>query len=126
VSKCPDYYLTIEGKEFWKWYLDNISPPIEDELNIAQHHALSSACEYIFRAGVKTKDPQDDYRKAMSLLSRLYEISDGRGDAMHEIITLVETAIGRVMIEKMRKVTAEKPEIVSRQIYETIWGQVKS
>ena len=45
---------------------------------------------------------------------------------MHEIITLVETAIGRVMLEKMRKEIAETPKTVDlTEPIETIWGPIK-
>ena len=126
MSDCPSYYRTADGREFWQWYYDKVESVISDEFNQAQHHALNSACEYIFRAGIKTASPVDDYRKALSLIERVTSISEDRGDEILEIASFIETVIGKVMLAKMRKEVSEKPKTVGQsQPIETIWGQIK-
>ena len=123
---CPDYYRTADGREFWQWYRDQVIPVIADEFNHSQHHALQSACEYLFRAGVKTSSPLDDYRKAFSLIERVISISDDQGDYTAEIASFIETAVGKVMFAKMRKEVEHQSKAVSlTDRIETVWGTIK-
>lgn len=127
MSECPSYYRTANGCEFWQFYEEFVIPAIADEFNHAQHHALQSACEYLFRSGVKTPNPADDYRKAIRLIDRVFRISGDRGDDITEIESLVENVIGQVVFAKILKEAAEKPETVDlMEPIETLWGRVQA
>ena len=123
MSKCPDYYITSDGREFWEFYRDECNP-IEDEYcitNRSQSHALESACEYLFRAGVKTVDPCDDIRKAFSLIERINNMETGNANAKTSLNGCVREIIGCVMLERAKK-------LISKADYadpiRTAWGTV--
>ena len=126
MSQCPSYYVTSDGREFWQWYNGQVMPVICDEFSHAQHHAMQSACEYLFRAGVKTSNPLDDYRKALSLIERVVSIAENQGDDTAELATFIETAIGKTMLAKMRKETSDQPKAASlAETIETVWGSIR-
>ena len=60
---CPDYYRLVDGREFWEFYRDECAPLVADKLNDGEKHALQSACEHLFRAGLKGS-LDDDLDKA--------------------------------------------------------------
>jgi hypothetical protein len=44
------------------------------------NYNLGNVCKYILRAGVKTKSPVEDYKKAIAYLQREVDILEGRLD----------------------------------------------
>jgi hypothetical protein len=100
MSQCPEYYKTAYKNEFYQFYADFCGRDAR-ALTQDQAHALQSACEYIFRAGVKTPDPRDDYRKALDLVSRVYKLGNS-GLSTGEEEEIVERVIGKVVRCKMQ------------------------
>lgn len=68
---CPDYYRLADsdGREFWEFYRDECTPIVADKLNDGEKHALQSACEHLFRRGLKG-DEADDLTKYRWWLSK--------------------------------------------------------
>lgn len=108
MSKCPDYYITSDGREFWEFFRDECHKIIDEYciLNRSQSHALESACEYLFRAGIKTVDPCDDIRKAFSLIDRIMGMETIE-DSKKKVAGCVCEVIGRVMLECAKKMIAK-------------------
>ena len=66
---CPDYYLLHDGREFDQFYDDECRPLVQHKLTDGQKHSLQSACEHLFRRGLKS-DESDDLVKYRWWLSR--------------------------------------------------------
>lgn len=58
---CPDYYRLhpSDGREFYEFYAEECTPLVADKLNDSEKHALQSACEHLFRRGLKDDETQD-------------------------------------------------------------------
>jgi hypothetical protein len=100
--------VVADGREFWEWYRDECTPEL-DLFNHDQAHALESACEYIFRAGRKTSNPVDDFRKASRLIQRVEDIEES-DTAKVEAATAISIVIGKVVQAKIAAEIAEKPK----------------
>lgn len=124
MSKCPDYYITSDGREFWEFYRDECHEIIDEYciLNRSQSHALESACEYLFRAGIKTVDPCDDIRKAFSLINRIMSMK-AIEDSKRIVTGCVREVIGCVAIERAKKITS-KADANQVDPIRTAWGTV--
>ena len=57
----PDYYLLADwdGREFWEFYRDECEPIVRFDLVDGEKHALASACEHLFRRGLKGEERED-------------------------------------------------------------------
>lgn len=72
----PDYYLLADwdGREFWEFYRDECMPLVAG-LQDGEKHALASACEHLFRRGLKGDERQDleKYRWWLNNLLHCYQ-----------------------------------------------------
>jgi hypothetical protein len=124
MSECPAYYRLANGSEFWDYYAVMCTPHIQSVLCYDQAHALASACEYIFRAGRKTPNPIDDFRKAHSLIMRVESLI-GEDDDREAAIEMVSRIIGIVVQAKIVAEIAEKPKTVDlTDPIVTAWGAI--
>jgi hypothetical protein len=57
---CPDYYRLADwdGRELWEFLRDECLPMV-GRLEDGEKHALLSACEHLFRRGLKGKEDDD-------------------------------------------------------------------
>ncbi len=125
MNECPAYYRVADGCEFWEWYRDECSPEL-DLFNHDQAHALESACEYIFRAGRKTPNPVDDFRKASRLIQRVVFIEQSV-QGLTEVETTISIVIGKVVQAKIAAEIAEKPKTVDlTDPYRDYWTTVET
>jgi len=123
MSECPSYYVVADGREFWEWYRDECTPEL-DLFNHDQAHALESACEYIFRAGRKTPNPVDDFRKASRLIQRVVFIEQSV-QGVTEVEATISIVIGKVVQAKIAAEIAEKPKTVDlTDPIVTAWGAI--
>lgn len=123
MSECPSYYRVSDGREFWEWYRDECTPEL-DLFNHDQAHALESACEYIFRAGRKTPNPIEDFRKASRLIQRVIFIEQSV-QGVTEVETTISVVIGKVVQAKIAAEIAEKPKTVDlTDPIVTAWGAI--
>jgi hypothetical protein len=111
MSECPSYYRTANGREFWEVYSTFCQFGKTKDLTHDQAHALASACEYLFRAGRKTPDPREDFRKALSLIRRVYLIQNPNMDS-GLVEDVVYKVLGWVVWLKMDAEVAEVPQVV--------------
>jgi hypothetical protein len=126
MSECPSYYRVADGREFWEWYRDTCTPHVISLLCYDQSHALASACEYIFRAGRKTPNPIEDFRKAHSLILRV-ALLIGEVDDKEAVTEMVSKIIGLVVIAKITAEIAEKPQTVDlTDPYRDYWTTVET
>lgn len=129
MSKCPDYYITSDGREFWQFYRDECVPTILEyyPMELSQVHALQSACEYLFRAGRKSHETQaQDVAKAYSLIQRMRAISTNE-DQKNTVESVVAETIGKVILERFRvefDQTTCKPDDDYADPIRTAWGTV--
>jgi hypothetical protein len=76
----PDYYLLADwdGREFWEFYRDECEPIVRFELLDGEKHALTSACEHLFRRGMKGNEDSDlaKYRWWLNNLLHGYQADD--------------------------------------------------
>jgi|688.fasta_scaffold431704_3 hypothetical protein len=125
MNECPAYYRVADGREFWEWYRDECTPDL-DLFCHDQAHALESACEYIFRAGRKTANPVDDFRKASSLIQRVvnFEKTEHSKAGTRNVVSLI---IGKVVQAKIAAEIAEKPKTVDlTDPYRAYWTTVET
>ena len=126
MSECPDYYKTIYKNEFHEFYAEYCGREARS-LSDGQKHALQSACEYIFRAGVKTPDPCEDHGKALNLINRIYRLGNS-GLSTSEEERIVERVIGIVMVCRLQTDLshARAKEIVKSVMdpIVTAWGKI--
>lgn len=121
MSECPSYYRVADGREFWEWYQCECSPLLGSKFDYDQAHALESACEYIFRAGRKTPNPVEDFRKASRLIDRIIKI----GGSKIELSETISQVIGKVVQAKIAAEIAEKPKTVDlTDPIVTAWGAI--
>lgn len=101
---CPDYYITSDGREFWEFFRDSCHSVIDEYciLNQSQCHAIESACEYLYRSGIKTQDPIDDIRKAFSLIDRAIGM-EATPEAKKQAVAIINEVVGVVILERARK-----------------------
>jgi hypothetical protein len=126
MNECPNYYRLANGSEFWDYYATECTPHVQSVLCYDQAHALASACEYIFRAGRKTPNPIDDFRKAHSLIMRVESLI-GEDDDREAAIELVSKIIGIVVQAKIVAEIAEKPKTVDlADPYQWAWTGVET
>jgi hypothetical protein len=124
MSLCPSYYRVPDGREFYQWYAETVTPLVRNDLDHDKAHALASACEYIYRAGRKTPSPVEDFRKASRLIERIMELCDETDDE-DGITETISLAIGRVVQLKMAAEIAEKPKTVDlTDPIVTAWGAI--
>lgn len=125
---CPEYYKTVWKNEFYQFYALFCGREAR-QLTPDQAHALQSACEYIFRAGVKTPDPRDDYRKALDLITRVYTLENS-GLSTGEEEAIVERVIGIVMRCKMQTALMPAGESLEETAVTdpiiTAWGKINA
>ena len=125
MSKCPDYYITSDGREFWEFFRDECHEIIDEYciMNRSQSHALESACEYLFRAGSKTVDPCDDIRKAFNLIDRIMGM-ETLEDSKKIVTECVHGTVGRVVLERAKKIIAKA---YANQVdpIRTAWGTIE-
>lgn len=121
-EKCPEYYRTSGGREFWEFFRDECYPAIVETylFSPSQTHALESACEYLFRAGVKTIDLKADILKAFSLIERAIDM-EADAEAKRLVAAMISETVGRVMLERMRKIVGPFP--LADPIV-TAWGRI--
>lgn len=123
MSQCPSYYYTASGMQFYQFYASNCTP-IVHELTQDQSHALASASEYIFRAGRKTANPIDDFRKAKDLILRIIKLPNEKLTTS-ETEDLISKVIGQVVRCKIEAEIAEKPNTVDlTDPIVTAWGAI--
>lgn len=122
MSECPEYYRVSDGREFWEFFRDECHTVIEEYclLNQSQCHAIESACEYLYRAGVKTVDPSDDIHKAFRLIDRAVGMEEDK-DSRKQCEAIISEIIGKVMLERARKLISEKPQ---SDPHRTVWGKI--
>lgn len=106
--ECPEYYKTVHKNEFHQFYSEFCARESR-VLSDGQKYALQSACEYIFRAGVKTPDPTQDYGKAHDLINRIYKLNNS-GLSLSEEVRIVERVIGIVTVCKMKTILSRSKE----------------
>ena len=82
---CPEYYRLhpADGREFFQFYHDECTPLVADKLNDSEKHALQSACEHLFRRGLKGSESEDleKYRWWLNNLLHCYQPDDSRYSA---------------------------------------------
>lgn len=122
MSECPEYYRVSDGRELWEFFRDECHPIITDYclLDYSQCHALESACEYLYRAGVKDNNPENDVRKAFRLIDRIMSM-EGNEDAKKMATGCIREVVGCVLLERARKIVANVPQA---DPYKTVWGTV--
>lgn len=101
---CPDYYRLAEwdGREFVDFYREECTPIVAESLNDSEKHALQSACEHLFRRGLKASE-DDDLKKyrwwLTACLTRFQpdesdetaaEYADRVGNTIVRVLALVE------------------------------------
>ena len=123
--QCPEYYRTSDGREFWEFYRDECVPAIVeiDLFSPSQLHATEAACEYLFRAGVKTIDPKPDILKAFRLIERAIGMTLETKEPLVKkmVADMISETVGRVMIERMRKIVGHFPHA---DPIVTAWGRI--
>lgn len=77
---CPDYYRLADwdGRQFWEFYRDECEPIVRFDLLDGEKHALTSACEHLFRRGFKTTEAEDleKYRWWLGVLLHGFQPDD--------------------------------------------------
>jgi hypothetical protein len=126
MSRCPDYYITSDGREFWEFFRDSCHSVIEEYylLNQSQCHAIESACEYLYRAGIKTPDPVDDIRKAFRLIDRAIGM-EATKEAKKQAATIINEVVGVVMLERAKKIIGN-PGMNRLDPIVTAWGAINT
>ena len=122
MSKCPEYYRASDGREFWEFFRDDCHEIMDEYfiLNPSQSHALESACEYLFRAGIKTVDPRTDVAKAFCLFDRIMSM-ESQDDVKKNVTRCIREVVGCVLLERAKKhviITPLADPIV------TAWGRI--
>ena len=142
MNGCPDYYMLADwdGREFWQFYRDECSPLVFDKLNDGEKHALQSACEHLFRRGLKG-DEQDDLEKFrwwMNLTLDAFQPDDSAENtadyedrierAVTPVLALVELRRAQKLgewYEFWPRLSPAMRKVVSEQVAATVWGDVQ-
>jgi hypothetical protein len=132
---CPDYYLLAasDGREFWEFYRDECTPIVADKLNDGEKHALQSACEHLFRRGLKGDEASDleKYRwwlwKCMSGFQP-DESKDEFSDYAKAVQRSIIPVLALVELRRTQKlgVWAEFGPRSSLEHISTVWGPAES
>jgi hypothetical protein len=76
---CPDYYMLADwdGRELWEMLRDECIPLMQG-LEVGEKHALLSACEHLYRRGLKSDEAADlaKYRWWLNNLLSGYQPDD--------------------------------------------------
>ena len=135
---CPDYYLLadIDGRQFWEFYRDECTPIVADKLNDGEKHALQSACEHLFRRGLKGDEADDltKYRWWLHTLLNGFQADDS-GDEFAEyrdklknaiipVVALVELRRNQKLGTWAELAPADLPKHVDAESIRTAWGNV--
>jgi len=107
VSSEPDYYRLADGRYFWQFYAQECAPLVADKLNDGEKHALQSACEHLFRRGLK-ESAFADMQKARWWLNRCctgFQSDDYDFDEYVEIIgRKIAPVIALVECRRMQRI----------------------
>jgi hypothetical protein len=132
---CPDYYQLADsdGREFWEFYRDECTPIVADKLNDGEKHALQSACERLFRRGLKG-DEAEDLQKYRWWLSKL--ITGFQPDNSEETPSDYKAAVERAIVPVLALVELRRTQKIgvwaefgprsSLEHITTVWGPVET
>ena len=137
---CPDYYLLADwdGRELWEFFRDECLP-LMHRLEDGEKHALLSACEHLYRRGLKGDEREDleKYRWWLNNLLHCYQ-PDKSNHTAAEYRDILEREITPVLalveLRRQQKLgvwaelgPASKPVAAdAEQSMRTIWGSVES
>lgn len=134
----PDYYLLHDGREFDQFYHEECEPLVRFDLRDGQKHALQSACEHLFRRGLKS-DEESDLEKYRWWLTRCLtayrddnevELHGDHVEHMSRKITPVLALVEFRRNQKLRNWKNLLPSISNEssklELIPTAWGGVES
>jgi len=135
---CPDYYLLADtdGRQFWEFYRDECAPIVADKLNDGEKHALQSACEHLFRRGLKGDEADDltKYRWWLYTLLNGFQSDDSSDEfdehrqklkaAILPVIALVELRRNQKLGTWAELAHADSSKRVELDAIRTAWGNV--
>jgi hypothetical protein len=132
---CPDYYRLnpSDGREFYEFYHEECAPLVRDKLNDSEKHALQSACEHLFRRGLKDDETQDitKFRWWLSLCITAFQPDDS-GFEFADYCDLIEKTVTPVLalveLRRLQKIGewAEVGPITKYETTKTAWGPVET
>jgi hypothetical protein len=103
----PDYYLLADwdGREFWEFYRDECEPIVRFELLDGEKHALASACEHLFRRGLKGSEADDlaKYRWWLNNLLHGYQADDSVDLGEEHAAKKKRAIVGVLALVEMRR-----------------------
>ena len=130
---CPAYYLLPDGREFFQFYHDECTPLVRYRLNTSEQHALQSACEHLFRRGLKDDETQDVIKFRWWLSRCLTAFQDDESSKTPQEYTasvsrLVMPVLALVELRRLQKL-GQWAELGPKTKYETtqtVWGTVET
>jgi len=132
---APNYYLLhpLDGREFYQFYAEECSPLVADKLNDHEKHALQSACEHLFRRGLKDDETQDviKFRWWLSRCLKAFQPDDSdmeHADYVDKLERDITPVLALVELRRLQKL-GEWAELGPKTKYETTqtaWGPVET
>lgn len=136
--KAPSYYILADGREFDQFYDDECRPLVQHKLTDGQKHSLQSACEHLFRRGLKSDEESDlaKYRWWLSRCLTSYRLDrevDRHEDHVEKITRFITPVLALVEFRRNQKLRNWKnllPAISNEssklELIPTAWGGVES
>lgn len=135
---CPEYYRLADGLEFDQFYDDECRPLVQNKLADGQKHSLQSACEHLFRRGLKSDEASDltKYRWWLSRCLTAYRLDrevDKHEDHVEKITRYIVPVLALVEFRRNQKLrnwknllSAVSNEHSKQEQIPTLWGSVES
>ena len=105
-NQCPDYYRLATGREFADFSQKELNAWLAPRVTPATYHALISAMEHRFRAGLKEGELETDRQAEkywMKTAAKLFDDEIDFTEARHEFWEITDILIAMVDLERTSK-----------------------
>jgi len=105
-SQCPSYYLLSTGRDFAHFSQHELNAWLAPRVGPSTYHALISAMEHRFRAGLKEGELETDRQAEkywMKVAAKLFDKDFDASDSSHEFWEITDILIAMVDLERKAK-----------------------